>query len=102
MTMLLTEPDKVGTGREGYYFAENGEYLHYDLTMVITKALFELGAINSDEPVRFLTEEEVQAGALKVRRFYSGTQEISSLAWLTSGAILWCQRNERARPQRTR
>ena len=102
MTTLLTEPDKVGTGREGYYFAENGEYRHYDLTVAITKALFELSAINSDKPVHFLTEEEVQAGALKVRHLYSSTREIFSLASLTSGAIHWCQRNERARPRRTR
>ncbi len=65
-TKFLTEPEKVGHGREGYYFAENGEYLHYDLAMAISKALYKLGAVESEEPARFVTEEEVQAGALKV------------------------------------
>ncbi|TFK83316.1 NAD(P)-binding protein [Polyporus arcularius HHB13444] len=66
-TKFLTEPEKVGHGPEGYYFAENGEYLHYDLAMAISKALYKLGAVESEEPARFVTEEEVQAGALKER-----------------------------------
>ncbi|RPD68433.1 NAD-P-binding protein [Lentinus tigrinus ALCF2SS1-7] len=85
-TKLLTEPDKVGLGREGYYFAENGEYLHYDLTMAISKALFGLGAVESEEPVRFLTEEDVQAGALKER--YLGASGTNSRARAERGRLL--------------
>ena len=54
-------------GREGWYFAENGEHLHYDLIMHIAKDLFDLGALESAEPAVFKTEEEVVEGAKKVR-----------------------------------
>lgn len=44
-------------GRAGYYFAENGEYVQYEICLEIAKALFEHGKGRSPEPVR-LTDQE--------------------------------------------
>ena len=63
----LTAPEGVAHGAEGYYFAENGEYLQRDLITTLAKTLYALGAIESAEPAKFVTDEEVVAGALKVR-----------------------------------
>ena len=63
---LINSPEKLTYGREGWYFAENGEHLHYDLIMHIAKDLFELGVLESAEPAVFKTEEEVVEGAKKV------------------------------------
>jgi hypothetical protein len=47
----------TGHGREGYYFAENGEYMFYDVaSKVIAEALVAKG-IGTSEPTSF-TEED--------------------------------------------
>ena len=63
---LLNAPEKVAHGAEGYYFAENGEHSHRELAEHLGQALYELGAVESPEPVRFLTQEEVDESAQKV------------------------------------
>ncbi|KAA1475297.1 NAD(P)-binding protein [Dentipellis sp. KUC8613] len=45
-------------GREGYFFAENGEHQLLDVYKAIAKALYELGKGKSPEPTRY-TDEEV-------------------------------------------
>ena len=67
MQHLVESPETVSHGREGYYFAENGEHTHADLAMHLGRTLFELGAVDTAEPLRFITPEQVQAGGMKVR-----------------------------------
>ncbi|KZT03270.1 NAD(P)-binding protein [Laetiporus sulphureus 93-53] len=55
---IRRDPEHVGHGWEGFYFAENGEYCWYDLTKAVVTALVELGAIENDEISSF-TEEEL-------------------------------------------
>jgi len=50
---------ETGHGREGYYFAENGEYLLYDVAKGVALALVEAGKSQSAEPTSF-TEEELE------------------------------------------
>ncbi|KAI0091093.1 NAD-P-binding protein [Irpex rosettiformis] len=57
---ILASPDKVGHGRDGYYFGENGDYLWYDLSKWIGKALVKRGLSQSEEPTTFNTEELIK------------------------------------------
>jgi len=56
-------------GREGYYFAENGEHTYYDLTKAIGSALVKLGKATSPEPTTF-TEDEI-------KKYFGGVSAIS-------------------------
>ena len=47
-------------GREGYYFAENGEYVLYDVAKVIGEALADKG-IGTSEPTSFTEEDYKRA-----------------------------------------
>lgn len=64
---ILANPDKVGHGREGYFFAENGEHVWYDICKEITKSLFEFGHGNSDEPTALTSEECLKFFGTEVR-----------------------------------
>ena len=64
---LVHDPDSVSHGREGIYFAENGEHTHADLATHLGQTLFKLGAVSTAEPVRFVTAEDVQSDGMKVR-----------------------------------
>lgn len=44
-------------GREGFYFAENGEHVLYDVCKRISEVLFSLGKSKSPEPTTFKREE---------------------------------------------
>ncbi|EMD33971.1 hypothetical protein CERSUDRAFT_67591 [Gelatoporia subvermispora B] len=57
---IATDPDAVGHGREGYYFAENGEHTWMDLGKAIGRALVEVGVSESDEPTTFEREELIK------------------------------------------
>ena len=59
---IVNDPSKLTYGREGWYFAENGEHTHKELGVRLGQVLYELGAVESPEPV-YLTPEEVNAGA---------------------------------------
>ena len=91
MQNLIESPEKLTYGREGWYFAENGEHLHYDLITRIGKDLFELGVLESAEPAVFKTEEEVVEGAKKVCSSLTATR-VKHDANYHTGAI---QRGER-------
>jgi hypothetical protein len=54
----LSDPN-VPHGREGYYFAENGEYRLSDLAKTYSQVLYDLGKGKSPEPTSF-TDEEAQ------------------------------------------
>lgn len=54
---ILNNPDKIGHGRDGFYFGENGEHLWYDISKAIGKALVKRGISESDEPTTFTKEE---------------------------------------------
>ncbi|GBE88351.1 hypothetical protein SCP_1301660 [Sparassis crispa] len=47
----------IGHGREGFYFAENGEHQLYDIGKAIGAALVDLGMAKSDEPTTFSKAE---------------------------------------------
>ena len=64
---LVDTPEQVPHGRDGWFFAENGEHHHLDLVNRIGRELFALGALESAEPERFLTEEDVVEKAKRVR-----------------------------------
>jgi nucleoside-diphosphate-sugar epimerase len=54
---VLSNPDKVGHGRDGYYFGINGEHTWYQISKEIGKAMVKLGLSKSDEPTMFTQEE---------------------------------------------
>ncbi|RPD68447.1 NAD(P)-binding protein [Lentinus tigrinus ALCF2SS1-7] len=53
----LTDPAKLGHGREGYYFAENGEHSLYALCKAVGTALVEAGRAENAEPTELTAEE---------------------------------------------
>jgi hypothetical protein len=54
----LSDPN-LPHGREGYYFAENGEYKLYDLAKAYSQVLYDVGKGKSPDPTSF-TADEVQ------------------------------------------
>ncbi|KAH9945026.1 uncharacterized protein BXZ73DRAFT_73254 [Epithele typhae] len=58
-----TSPDRLAFGRDGYYFAEAGEYSHRALAERVGAALCELGAVADPAPVGYMTDEEIAAHA---------------------------------------
>ena len=59
---IMRNPDKVGHGWQGFYFAENGEHTHADLAKHLGETLFALGAVETAEPLQLVTPEQM-AGA---------------------------------------
>lgn len=57
---VLTDPEHVSRGREGFYIAENGEFNWMALSQEIGRVLFELGAVESAEPTPFTKEDLIQ------------------------------------------
>ncbi|GBE86901.1 NAD-P-binding protein [Sparassis crispa] len=57
---IVASPEKVGHGREGYYFGEAGEHKWADISRAIGSALVELGVSTSAEPTTFTTEELIK------------------------------------------
>ena len=53
---ILGEED-VGHGRQGFYFAENGEHHLYDVGKAIGAALKDFRLVEEAEPSSFTTEE---------------------------------------------
>jgi hypothetical protein len=53
------EDQSTGHGREGFYFAANGEFSMCDLARETTAALVDLGRVKS-APLRAFTEEELR------------------------------------------
>jgi hypothetical protein len=53
---ILSDPN-LAHGREGYYFAENGEYMLYDVAKAYSQALYDLGKGKNPEPTSFTAEE---------------------------------------------
>ncbi|KAF8896249.1 hypothetical protein BD779DRAFT_1494828 [Infundibulicybe gibba] len=58
--------DALAHGREGFYFAENGEHTMYDIAKTIAQVLCDMGRGESPEPTTF-TEKEIK------RYFPNGT-----------------------------
>ncbi|KAF9466577.1 hypothetical protein BDZ94DRAFT_1319443 [Collybia nuda] len=67
---IVAEPDKVGHGREGIYFGENGEHSLYDVGKAIAKALVDAGKGRSPEPTTF-TQEEIE-------KYFGGSDYLGS------------------------
>jgi len=54
---IRANPDKIGHGRDGYYFGVNGEHNMYDVGRAVGRAMVALGKASSDEPTPFTKEE---------------------------------------------
>jgi hypothetical protein len=54
---LLQDPDEVPHGREGFYFAENGEHTLYEVSKAIGEGLVAIGKSLDAEPSSFSKEE---------------------------------------------
>ena len=63
---IRSDPEKIGHGREGFYFGENGENTLYNIGKAVSEVLIMLGKGSNPEPSSF-TDEEVQ------RYFYGST-----------------------------
>ncbi|GBE86891.1 NAD(P)-binding protein [Sparassis latifolia] len=57
---IVANPEKVGHGREGYYFGENGEHTWGDIARATGAAFVELSISASAEPTSFTTEELIK------------------------------------------
>ncbi|KAI0073995.1 NAD(P)-binding protein [Panus rudis PR-1116 ss-1] len=57
---ILSNPDKVDHGRNGYYIAANMELSWYDFSKAIGQAFVDLGIHKDAEPTTFTTEELVK------------------------------------------
>lgn len=95
---LLANPEKAGHGRQGYYFAENGEHTWLAISRAIGTALERLGISKSVEPTTLNEEEVTRYGGTLVRRL----QVITRLYFLyidayNTGTRL-CVRHERKVP----
>ncbi|KAI0783874.1 hypothetical protein BC629DRAFT_530767 [Irpex lacteus] len=67
---VLSNPDSVGHGSNGYYVGENGDHIWYDVSKAIGKALVKRGLSKSDEPTTFADEELIK---------YWGSVEFSNM-----------------------
>ncbi|RDB25574.1 Uncharacterized protein C2A9.02 [Hypsizygus marmoreus] len=80
---IISNP-ATGHGREGIYFAENGEISLYDVGVAISKVLVELGRGKSAEPTPF-TEEEVDKYFAGIPYFGSNSRCVAtrsrSIGW---------------------
>jgi hypothetical protein len=56
---ILSDPERVGHGREGFYFGENGEYTVVDAAKAIGEALYALGKVKTPEPSEY-TEADLK------------------------------------------
>ena len=56
----LNDQQGLSHGREGYFFAENGEHSMYDLCKAFGEALVALGRAEDAEPTVFTPEERVE------------------------------------------
>ncbi|OCH93024.1 NAD(P)-binding protein [Obba rivulosa] len=70
---IMTRPDAVAHGREGYYFAENGEHTWYDISKAVGRALVELGVSETDEPTTLSREELIKYFGSEAMGNYGGT-----------------------------
>ncbi|KAI0358736.1 NAD-P-binding protein [Trametes cingulata] len=66
---IVAEKD-VGHGKEGYYFAENGEHKLYEVAKAIGVALKEFGLADTDEPSSFTKEE--------LDNYFDGSESLGS------------------------
>lgn len=53
----LTNPTGTAHGREGFYFAENGEHTLYQIGKAICEAMITVGECSEPEPSAFADEE---------------------------------------------
>ena len=70
---IVANPAKVGHGREGYYFGENGEHTWYQISQAIGEALVKLGIADDATPTTFTVEELVKYFGEEKWGWYSGT-----------------------------
>jgi hypothetical protein len=80
----LSNPN-LAHGREGYYFAENGEYKLYDVAKAYSQALYDLGKGKSPDPTTY-SADEVQKyfgviTSFHVDFIYKTDAHLGTLAW---------------------
>ena len=64
---ILEDPEKVSHGREGYFFADNGELSMREVLQSIADALFALGRVSTRELVPYAPGEAGQYLVNEVR-----------------------------------
>lgn len=57
---VVTGAEKIGHGRDGYFFGENGNYVWHEFSKAVGKALYKRGLSKSDEPTTFTAEEVIK------------------------------------------
>ncbi|ESK83754.1 NAD-P-binding protein [Moniliophthora roreri MCA 2997] len=67
---ILNNPDKIGHGREGYYFGASGEHKLYDISKAIGDAMVELGLSDDAEPTTFTDED--------INKYFNGSNYLGS------------------------
>ncbi len=85
---IVSNPESVGHGREGYYFGSSDEHAWYQISKAIGKAMVELGLSKSDEPTAFSDEELVKYFGSLVCYFHK-YQSLLGLMQDTCGASGW-------------
>lgn len=62
-------PSKASHGREGFYFAENGEHTWYSISKEISRVLVQKGIGHNVEPTTFIADELVKYWGSEVASF---------------------------------
>ena len=70
---IMNNPDKVGHGWQGFYFAENGEHRWLDISKAIGQAMFELKLTENPEPTEFTVAELTHYFGNDVMGWYYGS-----------------------------
>ncbi|KAF5359799.1 hypothetical protein D9756_003346 [Leucocoprinus leucothites] len=64
------DPEKVGHGRNGFYFGLNGEHTLYDVGKELGRTLVAVGKSSSEEPTTFTKEE--------IDKYFNGSSYLGS------------------------
>jgi len=73
----LLDGEDIKTGKEGYYFAENGVHYWKDISSKIGSTLKERGVIKTDEVANLQPEQIIKLANDEFAPFYWGTNSVS-------------------------
>jgi nucleoside-diphosphate-sugar epimerase len=86
--IVRQNPEAIGHGPEGYYFAENSEFSAIEVAQTISEALFELGVASSKEPSACSQEELDKFGPfwlIFAANCYARADRSRALGWKPTG-----------------
>ncbi len=70
---IVSNPEKIGHGWEGFYFGENGEHSWYQISKAIGDALVHFGIATESDPTPFTAEELVKYFGSEKRGYSYGS-----------------------------